>query len=129
MWPHVAKIQKTAGDSGPSIQGQIRSHRHLIISGKQKFRHQFIPPVLFVSLEAHIDSFGGMDFGLNKRGPNGPFLGAKILINANFFVQSFSTTLRVMDVRAETRGRPHQKLCFPAAPLVGRKFLPWGIRA
>ena len=25
-----------------------------------------------------------------------------------FFVQSFSTTLRVMDVRAENRGRPHQ---------------------
>ena len=42
--------------------------------------------------------------------------------NANFFVQSFSTTLRVMDVRAENRGRPHQKVRFPAAPVVGRNF-------
>ena len=40
----------------------------------------------------------------------------------NFFVQSFSTTLRVMDVRAENRGRPHQKVRFPAAPVVGRNF-------
>ena len=32
-----------------------------------------------------------------------------------FFVQSFSTTLRVMDVCAENRGRPHQKVRFPAA--------------
>ena len=43
-----------------------------------------------------------------------------------FFVQSFSKTLRVMDVRAENRGRPHQKVRFPAAPVAGRKFLnPW----
>ena len=40
-----------------------------------------------------------------------------------FFVQSFSTTLRVMDVRAENRRRPHQKVRFPAAPVVGRNFL------
>ena len=47
-------------------------------------------------------------------------------INANFFVQSFSTTLRVMDVRAENRGRPHQKVRFPVAPVVGRNFLTPG---
>ena len=52
------------------------------------------------------------------------FRGQKI--NANFFVQSFSTTLRVMDVRAENRGRPHQKVRFPAAPVVGRNFLTPG---
>ena len=36
-----------------------------------------------------------------------------------------------MDVRAENRGRPHQKVRFPAAPVVGRNFLtPWhpGVR-
>ena len=43
-----------------------------------------------------------------------------------FFVQSFSTTLRVMDVRAENRGRAHQKVRFPAAPVVGRNFLTPG---
>ena len=43
-----------------------------------------------------------------------------------FSVQSFSTTLRVMDVRTENRGRPHQKLFFPAAPVVGRNFLSPG---
>ena len=43
-----------------------------------------------------------------------------------FSVQSFSTTLRVMDVRTENRGRPHQKLRFPAAPVVGRNFLTPG---
>ena len=43
-----------------------------------------------------------------------------------FLVQSFSTTLRVMDVRAENRGRPHQKVRFPAALVVGEKlFDPW----
>ena len=43
-----------------------------------------------------------------------------------FSGQSFSRTLRVMDVRAENRGRPHQKVHFPAAPLVGRNFLTPG---
>ena len=43
-----------------------------------------------------------------------------------FFVQSFSTTLRVMDVRAKNRGRWHQKVRFPAAPRVGRNFLTPG---
>ena len=43
-----------------------------------------------------------------------------------FFVQSFSTTLRVMDVRAENRGHPHQKVRFSAAPVVGRNFLTLG---
>ena len=43
-----------------------------------------------------------------------------------FFVQSFSTTLRVMDVRTENRGRAHQKVRFPAAPMVARNFLTPG---
>ena len=46
-----------------------------------------------------------------------------------FFVQSFSTTLRVIDVRAENRGRPHQKVRFSAAPVVGRNFLTPGYPA
>ena len=29
-----------------------------------------------------------------------------------------------MDVRAKNHGRPHQKVRFPAAPVVGRNFLP-----
>ena len=41
-------------------------------------------------------------------------------------MQSFSTTLRVVDVRTENRGRPHQKVRFPAAPVVGRNFLTPG---
>ena len=47
-------------------------------------------------------------------------------INANVFVQSFSRTLRVMDVRAENRGRPHQKVRFSAAPVMGGSFLTQG---
>ena len=43
-----------------------------------------------------------------------------------FFVQSFSTTLRVMDVRAENRRRPPPKVGFPAAPVMGRNFLTPG---
>ena len=31
-----------------------------------------------------------------------------------------------MDVRAENRGRPHQKMRFPATPVVGRNFLTPG---
>ena len=31
-----------------------------------------------------------------------------------------------MDVRAENRGRPHQKVSFPAAPVAGRNFLTPG---
>ena len=31
-----------------------------------------------------------------------------------------------MDVRAENRGRPHQKVRLPAAPVVGRNFLTQG---
>ena len=54
-----------------------------------------------------------------------PSIGAK-KSTQTFFVQSFSTTLRVMDVRAENRGRPHQKVRFPAAPVVGRNFLTPG---
>ena len=52
-------------------------------------------------------------------------LGAK-KSTQTFFVQSFSTTLRVMDVRAENRGRPHEKVRFPAAPVVGRNCLTPG---
>ena len=44
----------------------------------------------------------------------------------SFFVQSFSRTLRVMDVRAENRGRPQQKVRFSAAPVTGRNFLTPG---
>ena len=52
-------------------------------------------------------------------------LGAK-KSTQTLFVQSFSTTLWVMDVRAENRGHPHQKVRFPAAPMVGRNFLTPG---
>ena len=31
-----------------------------------------------------------------------------------------------MDVRAKNRGRPHQKVRFPAAPVAGRNFLTPG---
>ena len=65
---------------------------------------------------------------LFKHGEAGMYLGAK-KSTQTFFVQSLSTTLRVMDVRAENRGRPHQKVRFPAAPVVGRNFWPLGIRA
>ena len=44
----------------------------------------------------------------------------------NFFVQSFSGTLRVMDVRTKNRGRPRQQVSFPAAPVMGRNFLTPG---
>ena len=37
--------------------------------------------------------------------------------------QSFSRSLGVMDVRAENRGRPHQKMRFSGAPMMGRNFL------
>ena len=43
-----------------------------------------------------------------------------------FLHKVFSRTLRVMDVRAENRGRPHQKVRFPAAPVVRRNFLTPG---
>ena len=52
-------------------------------------------------------------------------LGAK-KSTQTFFVQSFSKTLRVMDVRAKNRGRPHQKVRFSAAPVMGRNFLTQG---
>ena len=54
-----------------------------------------------------------------------PLLGAK-KSTQTFFVQSLLTTLRVMEVRAENRGRPHQKVRFSAAPVVGRNFLTPG---
>ena len=40
-----------------------------------------------------------------------------------FTGQRFAMTLRVMDVRAKNRGRLHQKMGFPAAPVMGRNFL------
>ena len=52
------------------------------------------------------------------------FIGAK-KSTQTFLVQNFSTTLRVMDVRAENRGRPHQKMRF-LRPGCGEKlFDPW----
>ena len=52
-------------------------------------------------------------------------LGAK-KSTQTFFVQSFSKTLRVMDVRAENRGRLHQKVRFSAAPVMGWNFSTQG---
>ena len=40
--------------------------------------------------------------------------------------QSFSTTLHVMDVRADNHGRPLPKARFPAAPGDGEKLLTFG---
>ena len=50
-------------------------------------------------------------------------LGAK-KSTQTFFVQTFSTALRVVDVRSKNRGRPHQKVRF--APVVGTNFLTPG---
>ena len=62
----------------------------------------------------------------NKTEPEPAFgLGAE-KSTQTFFAQSFSTTLRVMHVRAENRGRPHQKVRFPAAPVAGRNKLTPG---
>ena len=61
--------------------------------------------------------------GRPQRSPT--FVGAK-KSTQTFFVQSFSATLRVMDVRAENRGRPRRKVRFPVAPVVGRNFLTPG---
>ena len=57
--------------------------------------------------------------------PKNSMIGAKKSTQI-FFVQSFSRTLRVMDVRAENRGFPHQKVRFSAAPVTGRNFLTPG---
>ena len=54
------------------------------------------------------------------------FFGGAKKSTQTFFVQSFSKTLRVMDVRAENRGRPQQKVRFSAAPVTGRNFLTQG---
>ena len=54
-----------------------------------------------------------------------PLIGAK-KSTQTLFVQSFSKTLRVMDVRAKNRGRPHPKGRFSAAPVMGRNFLTQG---
>ena len=47
-------------------------------------------------------------------------------INATFFGTKFFDNPRVMDVRAENHGRPHQKVHSPAAPVVGRNLLTPG---
>ena len=52
------------------------------------------------------------------------FRGQKI--NANVFVRSFQRTLRVLDVRAENRGRPHRKVRFFCGPGVGEKLFDPG---
>ena len=52
----------------------------------------------------------------------GPRFGQNLRVLA---LEQFSD-LRVMDVRAENHGRPHQKVRFPAAPVVGRNFLTPG---
>ena len=54
-----------------------------------------------------------------------PLIGAR-KSTQTFFGQSFSRTLRVMDVRTKNRGRPHRKVRFPAAPVAGRNFLTPG---
>ena len=51
-----------------------------------------------------------------------PSLGAK-KSTQTCFVQSFSKTLRGMDVRTENRGRPHQKVRFSVALVMGSNFL------
>ena len=43
-----------------------------------------------------------------------------------FFVQSFSKTLRVLDVRAQNRGRPHQKDASFCGPGDGEKLFDPG---
>ena len=52
-------------------------------------------------------------------------VGAK-LRRQTLSVQSLSRTLRVKDVHAEKHGRPHQKVGFLAASLMGIKFLTPG---
>ena len=44
-------------------------------------------------------------------------------LSETFSAQSFSGTLRVTDVCAENRGRPRQKVGFPAVPVTGRNLL------
>ena len=74
--------------------------------------------------------FAGATPDILKPSTKHPLLHSLLLISLSqggsstqtFFVQSFSTTLRVMDVRAENCERPHQKVRFPAAPVVGRNF-------
>ena len=68
--------------------------------------------------------FGGYGFS-RFFSPSLQSLGAK-KSTQTFFVQSFSKPLRVMDVRAKNRGRPHQKVRVSAAPVMGRNFLTQG---
>ena len=51
-------------------------------------------------------------------------IGAKI--RPVVFVESFSRTLRVMDVHAEIAGILTKKVCFPVAPVMGRNLLTPG---
>ena len=85
--------------------------------------------LFLVSLESKrkFSHFGSVAGEVSTTLPVGghPQKGAK-KSTQTFFVQCFWRTLRVMDVRAENRGRPHQKLRFSAALVMGRKFLtPW----
>ena len=56
-----------------------------------------------------------------------PNLGAK-KSTQTFSVQSFSRTLRVMDVRAENPGRPHQKVGFPVLGCRQWGCNKWGLK-
>ena len=85
------------------------------VTGHTFYRDQLIPETI---------RFSNHRAGITEN--NSKIINRGHKINANFFAQSFSTTLRVMDVRGENRGRPCQKVRFPAAPVVGRNFLAPG---
>ena len=73
-------------------------------------------------------SEGARPWGRGRSGDRDYYLsnlGAK-KSTQTFFVQSFSRTLRVMDVRAENRGRPQREVRFSAAPVMRRNFLTQG---
>ena len=104
QWPHL--IIPTKGPIHMSPANQFINSPHVCGLG----------PLYFCG-EAHTHK--------NLQRIGGPtFTGQKI--NANVFGTKLSTTLRVMDVRAEHHGRPRQKVRFPAAPVVGRNFLTPG---
>ena len=74
--------------------------------------------------------FSFLTFVVCNKGPG--FLGAKRTTQTflyKVFQQPFgswTSAPKIVDVRAENRGRPHQKVRFPAAPVVGRNFLTPG---
>ena len=73
----------------------------------------------------------GTKTGTRVHSPKPPFY-ETALVSPNekppqiFFVQSFSTTLQVMDVHTWNHGRLHQKVRVPVAPVVGRNLLTTG---